>query len=129
VDDACRDVGRDPAEIRRTVAVHVRLPGGHGRTMGDTTTTDRIVPLEGSPERMADELRAYAGAGVDEVQAVLDPIDRAAIERFAAVLPPPDFRTVQQVRTPVLASRRRCDIRITPTDPGCPSARPASPCS
>jgi len=73
--------------VRRTVAVHVRLPGGHGRTMGDTTTTDRIAPLEGSPERMAEELRAYAAAGVDEVQAVLDPIDRPAIERFAAVLP------------------------------------------
>ncbi len=87
VDDACRSVGRDPAAIRRTVAVHVRLPGGRGRTMGDTTTTDRIVPLEGSPERMADELRAYAAAGVDEVQAVLDPIDQASIERFAAVLP------------------------------------------
>ena len=67
--------GRDPATVRRTVAVHVRLPGGQGRTMGDTTTTDRIVPLEGSPERMADELRAYAAAGVDEVQAVLDPIE------------------------------------------------------
>jgi probable F420-dependent oxidoreductase len=86
VDSACRDVGRDPAEIRRTVAVHVRLPGGRGRTMGNTTTTDRIVPLEGSPEHMADELRAYAAAGVDEVQAVLDPIDRPSVERFAAVL-------------------------------------------
>ena len=87
VDDACRDVGRDPAAIKRTVAVQVRLPGGRGRTMGDTTTTDRIVPLEGPPERMADELQAYAEAGVDEVQAVLDPIDRPSIERFAEVLP------------------------------------------
>src|SRR6476469_8044455 len=86
VDAACIEVGRDPRAIARTVAVHVRLPGGHGRTMGDTTTTDRIVPLEGSAERMADELRAYAAAGVDEVQAVLDPIDRPGIERFAAVL-------------------------------------------
>jgi probable F420-dependent oxidoreductase len=87
VDGACRDVGRDPAEIRTTVAVHVRLPGGKGRTMGDPATTDRIVPLEGPPGRMADELRAYAAAGVDEIQAVLDPIDRPSIERFAAVLP------------------------------------------
>ena len=87
MDDACRDVGRDPAAIKRTVAVQVRLPGGRGRTMGDTTTTDRIVPLEGPPERMADELQAYAEAGVDEVQAVLDPIDRPSIERFAEVLP------------------------------------------
>ncbi|MBA2380502.1 MAG: LLM class flavin-dependent oxidoreductase [Chloroflexi bacterium] len=87
VDAACRDVGRDPDAIERTVAVHVRMPGGRGRTMGDTTTTERIVPLEGSPEEMAAGLAAFAGAGVAEVQIVLDPIDRTAVERFAAVLP------------------------------------------
>jgi probable F420-dependent oxidoreductase len=87
VDAACADIGLEPGAIRRTVAVHVRLPGGVGRTMGDTSTSRRIEPLDGSPQRMADELRAYAAAGVDEVQAVLDPIDRRAIERFAAVLP------------------------------------------
>jgi probable F420-dependent oxidoreductase len=87
VDDAARDVGRDPGEIRRTVAVLVQLPGGRGRTMGDTSVATRMRPLEGTPEHMADELRAYAAAGIDEVQAVLDPIDRTSIERFAAVLP------------------------------------------
>jgi probable F420-dependent oxidoreductase len=87
VDAAARDVGRDPSEIRRTVAVQVRLPGGRGRTMGDDSTSARIVPLEGSAEQMADGLRAYAAVGVDEIQAVLDPIDRPSIERFAAVLP------------------------------------------
>ena len=86
VDAACRDVGRDPAEIERTVAVHVRLPGGRGRTMGDSSTTEPIRPLEGDPEAMAAELRAYAAAGIAEVQLVLDPIDRPSIERFAAVL-------------------------------------------
>jgi len=86
VDAACRDVGRDPAEIERTAAVHVRLPGGTGRTMGESTT-EQIRPLEGDPETMAEELRAYAAAGIAEVQLVLDPIDRLAIERFAGVLP------------------------------------------
>jgi len=86
VDDACRDVGRDPAAIERSVAVQVRLPGGHGRTAGDRSSADRIRPLAGDPETMATELRAYAAAGIDEVQLVLDPIDRAAIERFAPVL-------------------------------------------
>ena len=87
VDAACADVGRDPTEIARTVAVQVRMPGGQGRTMGDTTTTDRVVPLEGPPEVVAAGLRAYADAGIDEVQVVLDPIDRTSVERFAAVLP------------------------------------------
>ncbi|HZC33157.1 MAG TPA: LLM class flavin-dependent oxidoreductase [Candidatus Bathyarchaeia archaeon] len=87
VDAACRDVGRDPAEIARTVAVHVRLPDGRGRTMGgDSSTNEQIRPLEGDPDAMAAELRAYAAAGIAEVQVVLDPIDRPAIERFAAVL-------------------------------------------
>lgn len=87
VDAACREVGRDPAAVRRTVAVHVRLPGGSGRIMGDASTTQRIAPLDGPPERIADELRAYAAVGVSEVQAVLDPINRASIEAFAKVLP------------------------------------------
>jgi alkanesulfonate monooxygenase SsuD/methylene tetrahydromethanopterin reductase-like flavin-dependent oxidoreductase (luciferase family) len=63
------------------------MPGGQGRTMGDTTTTQRVLPLEGSPEQIADGLRAYAAAGVSEVQVVLDPIDGPSVARFAAVLP------------------------------------------
>jgi alkanesulfonate monooxygenase SsuD/methylene tetrahydromethanopterin reductase-like flavin-dependent oxidoreductase (luciferase family) len=55
--------------------------------MGDDTTTQRVVPLEGDPERIAEGLRAYAAVGVSEVQVVLDPIDRPSVERFAAVLP------------------------------------------
>jgi alkanesulfonate monooxygenase SsuD/methylene tetrahydromethanopterin reductase-like flavin-dependent oxidoreductase (luciferase family) len=86
VDAACREVGRDPAAVRRTVAVHVRLPGGRGRITGDAST-QRFAPLEGPPERIADALRAYAAVGVAEVQAVLDPIDRPSIEAFAKVLP------------------------------------------
>jgi probable F420-dependent oxidoreductase len=83
VDAACRDVGRDPATIARTVAVQVRMPGGQGRMMGNS---NRIVPLEGSPEVIADGLRAYAAVGVSEVQVVLDPIDRPSVVRFAAIL-------------------------------------------
>jgi probable F420-dependent oxidoreductase len=86
VDAACRDVGRDPAEIERTVAVHVRLPGGRGRTMGNDAQAEQIRPLEGDPATMAHELRAYAAAGIAEVQLVMDPIDRPSIERFAPVL-------------------------------------------
>jgi probable F420-dependent oxidoreductase len=85
VDDACRDVGRDPAAIERTVAVLVQLPGGTGRVQG-SYAEKQPVPLEGSPEAMAEVLRAYARAGIAHVQLVIDPITRASIEAFAPVL-------------------------------------------
>ena len=55
--------------------------------MGDTATTQQVIPLEGPPDVIADGLRAFADAGISEVQVVLDPIDRSSVERFAAVLP------------------------------------------
>ena len=85
VDDACRAVGRDPADVERTVAVQVLLPGGAGRVQGGYAE-DGPVPLEGSPERIADELRAYAREGIDHVQLVLDPITRESIETVALAL-------------------------------------------
>ncbi|GAC1673724.1 MAG: LLM class F420-dependent oxidoreductase [Candidatus Limnocylindrales bacterium] len=87
VDSACRDVGRDQAAIERTVAVHVRMPGGIGRSMGDSAAAQNVVPLAGTPDEIAAGLRAYADVGIAEVQVVLDPIDRPSVERFAAVLP------------------------------------------
>jgi probable F420-dependent oxidoreductase len=86
VDAAAVEVGRDPAEIERTVAVHVRLPGGVGRPSGDTSDAMAVRPLEGSAADMAEELRAYAGTGIGHVQLVMDPITRESIERFAVVL-------------------------------------------
>ena len=85
VDTACRDVGRDPAEVERTVAVQVRLPGGQGRVQGAYAQA-APPPLEGEPDAMADVLRAYAREGVGHVQLVMDPITRGSIEAFAPVL-------------------------------------------
>ena len=84
VDAAARDVGRDPAEIERSVAVYVQLTGGGGRVQGNSETPP--PPLQGDPETMAAELRAYADAGLDEVQLVMDPITVESIEEFARVL-------------------------------------------
>ncbi|HEU0235754.1 MAG TPA: LLM class flavin-dependent oxidoreductase [Candidatus Limnocylindrales bacterium] len=86
VDAACRDVGRDPAEIERTVAVQIRLPGGTGRIMGDTSAAQAVEPLEGPAETIADELRAYAREGIGHVQLVVDPITTTSIEALAPVL-------------------------------------------
>jgi alkanesulfonate monooxygenase SsuD/methylene tetrahydromethanopterin reductase-like flavin-dependent oxidoreductase (luciferase family) len=85
VDQTCRAVGRDPAEVERTVAVLVKFPGGTGRIQGDYAAPQQ-TPLEGTPEEMADALRGYAREGIGHVQLVLDPITRGSIEAFAPVL-------------------------------------------
>jgi len=85
VDDAARTAGRDPVDIERTVAVHVRVSGGAGRIEGSDHAAS-LRPLEGSPTVIADELRAYAREGIDHVQLVVDPIDLAAIRALATVL-------------------------------------------
>jgi probable F420-dependent oxidoreductase len=84
VDAACRAAGRDPASIERTVAVVVRITGGLGRLQGDSRPPP--APLTGPPEVLAAGLRAYAAAGIAEVQLVMDPITAAAIEEFVPVL-------------------------------------------
>jgi alkanesulfonate monooxygenase SsuD/methylene tetrahydromethanopterin reductase-like flavin-dependent oxidoreductase (luciferase family) len=85
VDAACGEVGRDPSEVERTVAVQVRFPGGKGRIQGDYAKAGP-PPLEGSPDEMAEVLRSYAREGIGHVQLVIDPITRGSIEAFAPVL-------------------------------------------
>ena len=85
VDAACRKVGRDPATLEKTTAVLVRLPGGTGRVMGDTTQKD-VPPVEGTPAEIAARLRDYAALGLAEVQLVVDPITIESIQALAPVL-------------------------------------------
>jgi alkanesulfonate monooxygenase SsuD/methylene tetrahydromethanopterin reductase-like flavin-dependent oxidoreductase (luciferase family) len=84
VDEACRAAGRDPSEIERTVAVLCRMPGGTGRLQGEASRPPPV--LEGQPDRLAEELRRYAGQGIGEVQLVLDPITEASIAALGPVL-------------------------------------------
>jgi probable F420-dependent oxidoreductase len=86
VDEACRDVGRDPGEVERTIAVHVRLPGGTGRVMGESSKSATIPAVTGDADTIAEELRAYARLGIAEVQLVVDPITLASIDALAPVL-------------------------------------------
>ncbi len=86
VDAAATTAGRDPAAIERTVAVLVRMPGGTGRVMGDEDPRMSVAPLEGSPEVIAEELRAYAREGIGHVQLVVDPITEASVAALAPVL-------------------------------------------
>jgi alkanesulfonate monooxygenase SsuD/methylene tetrahydromethanopterin reductase-like flavin-dependent oxidoreductase (luciferase family) len=86
VDAACQEAGRAPESVVRTVAVLVRMPGGTGRVMGDTSGVMHVQPLEGAPGQIADGLRAYAAAGIEDVQLVLDPITRESIAALDPVL-------------------------------------------
>lgn len=85
VDEACRDVGRDPATIERTVAIQVRMPAGTGRIQGDYGR-QKEAPLAGTTAEMAEELRAYAREGIGHVQLVVDPITAASVEDLAPLL-------------------------------------------
>jgi len=85
VDAACRDAGRDPAGVARTVAVQVRLPAGMGRVMGGAGRPP-IPPVAGAPEEIAEVLRGFAAEGISHVQLVVDPITLASLDALAPVL-------------------------------------------
>jgi alkanesulfonate monooxygenase SsuD/methylene tetrahydromethanopterin reductase-like flavin-dependent oxidoreductase (luciferase family) len=83
---AAEAVGRDPATVEATVVALVRMPGGMGRRQGDGYTDATPNPLQGPPEAIAEELRAYARAGVAEVQLVVDPITIESLEGLGPAL-------------------------------------------
>lgn len=85
VDAACRTAERDPAEVARTVALLIALPGAAGRQSGKVNEEDPD-PIEGPPHVVAEALRSFAAEGVSHVQLVLDPITVESIEALAPVM-------------------------------------------
>lgn len=88
VAEACRGVGRDPDTVEATVCALVRMPGGKGRRQGDGYSDATPNPLQGPPDAIAEELRAYARAGVAEVILIVDPI---TVDSIAALAPTLDL--------------------------------------
>ena len=87
VDRACEQAGRPATEVACSAAVFVQFPDGGGRTVGDQEKNGvRHEPLSSQPEPLASALRAFAAAGLNEVQLVLDPITRQSIEALAPTL-------------------------------------------
>lgn len=86
VDAACREVERDPADITRTAAVYVQLPGGTGREPGDPTARESSPPIAGSRGQIAAGLAAFMEAGIDHLQVVLDPIDASSIAELCEIV-------------------------------------------
>ena len=80
VDAACAEVGRDPATLVRTAGIMVDLPGYPARDVPASP------PLAGTPEEIAEGLRAHAREGIAHAMLWLNAADEAGLEAFAPVL-------------------------------------------
>ena len=85
VDEASRDVGRDPSSIERTVTVLVEAPGALGNAERAKRWQDPPA-IGGSPDEIATSLRAFAAIGIDEVQLVVDPITTESVTWLGGVV-------------------------------------------
>ena len=84
LDAACRDAGRDPADIERTISIMVDPSGRHEVPVSMHPET--AVPVTGSPEEIAASLKAFADLGVGHLQMYLVPNTLETIEGFHKVL-------------------------------------------
>ena len=88
VDAACRDVGRDPATVERTVSISIDPSGrrefpAHWHLLLDMSPAR---PLTGSPQEIAAGIRAFGDQGVSHLQIYPIPPTSATIEALAPVL-------------------------------------------
>jgi alkanesulfonate monooxygenase SsuD/methylene tetrahydromethanopterin reductase-like flavin-dependent oxidoreductase (luciferase family) len=77
-----RDLGRAPGEVWRSATVLVAL-GDQGATRPISAAT---APVAGTPEQIAEQLRAFAAAGVDEAILVVTPITEESVRSLAPVV-------------------------------------------
>lgn len=86
VDAACVAAGRDPATLGRTVGIQVDLLNDQREPFTPRQWLREPWPLTGSPDQLADQIRAFTRARVDHLILWLDPVTPAALEAFAPVL-------------------------------------------
>lgn len=77
MDAALASAERDPAEVRRTVGIIVR-DGGQPHV-----PEPEEHAIEGSVDDVAQALDAYRALGIDQVQAILEPMTPRSVERLA----------------------------------------------
>ena len=88
VDEACTKTGRDSSTLQRTSTVMFDVPvtpNGYSHPAW-RKFKEAAGSQTGSPQEIADILRAFAHAGVSHVQVWLDPYSLAGIDAFAPVL-------------------------------------------
>jgi alkanesulfonate monooxygenase SsuD/methylene tetrahydromethanopterin reductase-like flavin-dependent oxidoreductase (luciferase family) len=77
---ACLEVGRDPASIGRSAGIIVEPTDITGAAEA------LAIPVRGSAEEIADELRAFRAGGFTQIEILLWPLTLAALEAKAPVL-------------------------------------------
>ena len=77
LDEACRDVGRDPQTLVRTAGSNIAMTGYLGR---------RLNPITGSAQQIADAVRGFRNLGLRHHVAGLDPCTPKTLEEDAKVI-------------------------------------------
>ena len=87
VDNACLKVGREPATLLRTAHLLIDLPVSAGDIPDWIRAHRSSRPIaRGTPEQLAEGLKAFARAGISQVQVWLEPNTMAGIDAFQPVL-------------------------------------------
>jgi probable F420-dependent oxidoreductase len=102
VDEACRDVGRDPASLARIIGIQVDLLNASRQPVQPRQWVMAPWPLTGTPEELAAQVRSYAEARVEHLMVWIDPVSLAGIEAFAPVLEMLDRGESERGATPTL---------------------------
>ena len=88
IDEACEEVGRDPATLARTFSV--LITGDNSIPYWEDFMSDDAIkalkPLKGAPADIAESLRAFVAEGASHIQIHLDPSTPQAVEKLAPVL-------------------------------------------
>jgi alkanesulfonate monooxygenase SsuD/methylene tetrahydromethanopterin reductase-like flavin-dependent oxidoreductase (luciferase family) len=77
VDEACREVGRDPETLVRTTSSNIAMPGYLGV---------RANPISGTSEQIAEAVAAFGEIGMRHHVAGLDPCTPSSLEQYARVI-------------------------------------------
>lgn len=90
LDEACEEVGRDPATLERTVTVLIAdetaEPWWEDMPFDNDADLQALRPLHGAPSEIAQTMREFVDLGVSSIQIHLDPCTVQSIERLAPVM-------------------------------------------